>query len=295
MKKILFIVVIGVLGYTFLLKDKGPFTEAVNLNGDAQAMLLLDVESGKVLYEKNSKEALPIASMSKMMTQYIVLNAVKNGALSWESTYEPSNYVQQMTAQSGAVKLGMTTGSLYTLKELFTAMTVNSSNDAAIALAEMVSGSEDAFVELMNQQAKHFGLKKTTFFNASGLDGDYVGKSVEETNVASARDVATIAQKLIEKHPEILDYTQMTDFTTSAGTQLWNTNLMLPGMPQAFGGIDGLKTGYTGLAGACFASTGVFNGKRVISIVMDVQADGEDTTNPRFQLTQELIERFVLE
>ena len=80
-KKILFIVVIGVLGYTFLLKDKGPFTEAVNLNGDAQAMLLLDVESGKVLYEKNSKEALPIASMSKMMTQYIVLNAVKNGAL----------------------------------------------------------------------------------------------------------------------------------------------------------------------------------------------------------------------
>ena len=199
-----------------------------------------------------------------------------------------------MTAQSGAVKLGMTTGNLYTLKELFTAMTVNSANDAAIALAEMVSGSEDAFVELMNQQAKHFGLKKTTFFNASGLDGDYVGKSAEETNVASARDVATIAQKLIEKHPEILDYTQMTDFTTSAGTRLWNTNLMLPGMPQAFAGIDGLKTGYTGLAGACFASTGVFNGKRVISIVMDVQADGEDTTNPRFQLTQELIERFVL-
>ena len=77
MKKLLFKVVIGVLGYTFLLKDKGPFTEAVNLNVDAQAMILLVVESGKVLYEKNSKEALPIASMSKMMTQYIVLNAVK--------------------------------------------------------------------------------------------------------------------------------------------------------------------------------------------------------------------------
>lgn len=294
MKKFLFIVVIGVLGFTFLLKDKNLFTEVVNLNVDAQAIILIDAKSGKILYEKHSKEALPIASMSKMMTQYIVLNAIENGTLTWESTYEPSDYVQQMTALAGAVKLGMTTGDLYTVRELFTAMTVNSSNDAAIALAEMVGGSEDDFVALMNHQANSFGLKKTTFFNASGLDGDYVGKSAEETNVASARDVATIAQKLIEKYPEILEYTQMTDFRTSAGTQLWNTNLMLQGMPQAYVGIDGLKTGYTDLAGSCFASTGVFNGKRVISVVMDVQADGKDTTHPRFELTQELIERFVV-
>lgn len=277
-----------------MLKDKPSFTENVDLSVDAKAMVLIDAENGKVLYEKNSKEALPIASMSKMMTQYIVLNAIKNGGLTWESNYEPSAYVQQMAAHSGAVTLGMTSGNHYTVKELFAAMTVNSSNDAAVALAEMVSGSEEAFVELMNEQAKLFGLDKTTFFNASGLDGDYIGKSADETNIASARDVAKISQKLIEKHPEVLEFAQLTDFRTNAGIQLWNTNLMLPGMPQAFFGIDGLKTGYTDLAGSCFASTGVFDGKRVISVVMDVDAGGEDITNPRFQLTAELIEQFVL-
>ncbi|MDS9471932.1 D-alanyl-D-alanine carboxypeptidase family protein [Sporosarcina pasteurii] len=295
MKKLLFLVLITVLGATFIVKDKPFFTENVTLNVDAKAMILIDAESGKVLYEKNSKEALPIASMSKMMTQYIVLNAIKNGTLTWEDTYEPSEYVQQMTAQSGAVKLGMTPGNLYTVKELFTAMTVNSSNDAAVALAEMVSGSEEAFVTLMNQQAKSFGLKKTSFFNASGLDGDYIGKSADETNIASAWDVARIAQKLIERHPEVFDFTKMTDFRTSAGIQLWSTNLMLPGMPLAMAGVDGLKTGYTDLAGSCFASTGIFDGKRVISVVMGVDEKGSDTTNPRFQLTEELIEHFVLE
>lgn len=294
MKKLLFIIMISVLSVTFMLKDKTPFTKAVDLNIEAQAIILIDAESGKVIYEKNSKEALPIASMSKMMTQYIVLNTIKNGGLTWESTYELSEHVQQTTEQSGAVKLGMMPGNLYSVKELFTAMTVNSSNDAAVALAEMVSGSEDSFVELMNQQAKHFGLKKTTFFNASGLDGNYIGKRADETNLASARDVSIIAQKLIEKHPEILEYTKMTDFTTNAGTQLWSTNLMLPGMPLALAGMDGLKTGYTGLAGPCFTSTGIFNDKRVISVVMNVEVDGEDKTNPKFALTQELIERFVV-
>ena len=294
MKKFLFIIMIGILGATFILKGEAPFTKAVDLNIEAQAIILIDAESGKVMYEKNSKEALPIASMSKMMTQYIVLNAIENGGLTWESTYALSEHVQQTTEQSGAVKLGMTPGNLYSVKELFTAMTVNSSNDAAVALAEMVSGSEDSFVELMNQQAKSFGLKKTSFFNASGLDGDYIGKRADETNLASARDVSIIAQKLIEKHPEILEYTQMTDFTTNAGTQLWSTNLMLPGMPQALAGMDGLKTGYTDLAGPCFTSTGIFNDKRVISVVMNVEVVGEDKTNPKFALTKELIERFMM-
>ena len=214
--------------------------------------------------------------------------------LSWENTYKPSEAIQQIAGQSAAVKLGMTAGNAYTLKELFTAMTVNSANDAAMALAEMVSGTEEAFVELMNKQAKSFGLKETTFFNASGLDGDYIGKGYEQTNHASARDVSVIAQKLIAKHPEVLDFTKLTSFKTGNGTTLWSTNLMLAGMPQALAGIDGLKTGFTDQAGSCFASTGVFDGRRIISVVMDVEADGGDTTTPRFDLTRELIERFVL-
>ncbi|MBO0587173.1 D-alanyl-D-alanine carboxypeptidase family protein [Sporosarcina sp. E16_8] len=294
MKKLIFILVIIILSVTVVIKNKEKTFEKVDLTIAAKAVILIDADTGKVIYEKNSAEPLPIASMSKLMTQYIVLNAVKSGNLSWGDTYKPSEALHQITGQSAAVKLGMTAGHSYTLQELFTAMTVNSANDAAMALAEMVSGTEDAFVDLMNKQAQSFGLKKTTFFNASGLDGDYIGKGYEQTNHASARDVSVIAQKLIAKHPEVLDYTKLPSFKAGNGTMLWSTNLMLEGMPQALAGIDGLKTGYTDQAGSCFASTGVFEGRRIISVVMNVDADGGDTTTPRFDLTRELIEKFVL-
>lgn len=294
MKKLGFIIVICALSLTFVLKDKQLISESVDMDSSAKATILLEAEMGKVLYEDNSKQPLPIASMSKLMTQYVVLNAMDNGALTWESTYQPSEYVQQMVQQAGAVKLGLVTGNSYTVEELFIAMTVSSANDAAMALAEMVSGTEEAFVELMNKQANSFGLKETTFYNASGLDGDYVGKEQDETNLSSARDIATIAQQLLAKYPEVLDIASMTDYTTSEGTRLWSTNLMLPGMPQAFPGIDGLKTGYTDQAGSCFVSTGIFDGRRIITVVIDVEAGGNDTTNPRFELTKELIERYVM-
>ena len=290
MKKLIFIILIIVLGLTFVLKEEKPADFSV----DAKAIILIDAESGKVIYKENSKEALPIASMSKLMTQYLVLDAIKNGELSWESTYEPSEYVQQILGQAAFVKLGMTRGTSYSVRELFTAMTVNSANEAPIALAEIVSGSEEAFAKLMNEQAESFGLKESIFFNASGLDGNYIGKGSEKTNRASARDVAVIAQQLIVEHPELRDFTKLTSFQTTAGTTLWNTNLMLEGMPQALSGIDGLKTGFTDQAGSCFTSTGVFDGRRVISVVIDVEPDGKDTINPKFELTRELIERFVL-
>ncbi len=277
------------------MNNKEETFEKVDLTITAKAIILIDADTGKVIYEENSKEALPIASMSKLMTEYLVLNAIKSGTLSWDSTYEPSETIQQIAGKSAAAKLGMTPGNSYTVRELFTAMTVNSANDAAMALAEVVSGTEEVFVDLMNKQANIFNLKETTFFNASGLDGDYIGKGYEQTNHASAQDVAVIAQKLIAKHPEVLDFTKMTSFKTGNGTTLWSTNLMLAGMPQALPGIDGLKTGFTDQAGSCFASTGVFDGRRIISVVMDVEADDGDTTIPRFELTRELIEQFVLD
>lgn len=294
MKKLLLIIIVCALGIMIMLKEKGPTWDAVSLNVAAKSVLLMEAETGKVLYEENSKEALPIASMSKMMTQYLVLNAIESGALSWESTYEPSEYVQQAFESSAIVKLGLSAGNTYTIKELFTAMTVISANDAAVALAEMVAGTEEAFVGLMNEQAKAFKLKKTTFYNATGLDGNYIGKAVDETNLSTAHDVAIIAQKLIEKHPTVLDFSKITDFAASNGNRLWSTNLMLPGMPDAMSGIDGLKTGFTDEAGPCFASTGVFEGRRIISVVINVEADGTDTVHPKFQLTRELFERFVL-
>lgn len=284
MKKRVLILLAVVGAALFFLNDKTSKKEAVPLSYDAKAAIVMN-ESGKVLYEKNSKQALPIASMSKLMTQYIILEALANNDLSWDDKYEPS--AEAMNQDRYAVKLGMDTNSTYTARELFTAMTVISANDATIALAEMVSGSEEAFVVEMNKRAKQLGLKNTHFVNATGLDAD-------ETNQATARDVAAIARTVLNEHPEILEFTRMTDFTTEEGVKRWSTNLMLPGMPEAMPGLDGLKTGYTEIAESCFASTGIFNGERIITVVIGVEADGKDTTTPRFDLTRELIDSYVL-
>ena len=281
MKKLLTILLFAGLAVLLVM----PKNEAVSLTQNAKAAIILNASTGKIIYEDNSKAALPIASLSKMMTQYIVLDAIADGRISWDSLYTPSTAALNQPAN--AVKLDMQSGNTYTVTELFTAMTVISANDAAIALAEVVSGSEELFVKEMNNYAKKIGLDKTYFINATGLDAD-------ESNLASARDVAAIGSVLVDEHPEVLQFTSLTDFTTGAGVKRWSTNLMLPGMPEEMKGMDGLKTGYTELAESCFASTGVYNGDRIITVVIGVPAEGDDTIKPRFELTRELIDRYVL-
>lgn len=295
LKKWGLILLILVGSVTLIVEKKVTFTkEAVTLSVPAKAVLVMEADSGNVLYEENGSKPLPIASMTKLMTQYLVLNALESGRLSWDSLYAPSEYVLQMAGSSGAVKLGLEAGVEYSVHELFTAMTVISANDAAVALAEMVAGTEEAFVGMMNTQAQAFGLQETAFYNATGLDGEYIGRSAGETNHSSARDVGVIAKELIARHPAVLEYTKIQNFTTQQGVDMWSTNLMLEGMPQELPGIDGLKTGYTEAAGSCFASTGVFDGRRVISVVIGVEALEQDTIHPRFELTRELMDRFVL-
>lgn len=293
MKKLLLVfILIGGIYFTFSKWDDHQLVQE-NWSVSAKAMILLDAETDKVLYKNNSSEPLPIASMTKLMTQYIVLNSIKSGALSWDTVYQPSASVLNMNALTSASKIGMTADQTYTVRELFTAMSVISANDAAIALAELVGGTEDQFVSIMNKQANALKLKNTSFYNSSGLDGSYLGRSEDETNLASAYDVALLAQKLIKKHPEILEFTKMQSFTSKKNVKMWNTNLLLFGMPLQMAGIDGLKTGYTDAAGSCFAGTGVFNGKRVISVVIGVEDVDGDSSEPRFTLTRELIERFT--
>lgn len=285
MKKILAILLIAAMSFFFLIKDKDARKEADPLYTEAKAAIVMEADSGKILYEQNAKETLPIASMSKLMTQYIVLEAIADGRLSWDSLYNPSRAALNQSRH--AVILGMDKHKTYNVRDLFAAMTVTSANDAAVALAEMVSGTEKDFVLEMNRKAKQFGLRDTHFINATGLDE-------EETNRATARDVAAIANELLKVYPEVLEFTRMTDFTTSEGTRLWSTNLMLPGMPQAMSGMEGLKTGYTEEAGPCFASTGIYEGKRIITVVIGVEQEGSNTSTPRFELTRDLIDRYVL-
>lgn len=254
---------------------------------EAKAIVLLDADSGKILYEKNGTAPLPIASLTKLMTQYLALNAIQNGSMSWNTFYTPSVEALKVANYSQAVTMGMSAGKQYAVQELFESMTVTSANDAAIAVAELVSGTESSFVELMNKQAKAIGLKETQFYNATGLDG----AAPAATNRASARDVAMLAKSLLEKHSNVLDYTMIPYVLTADSAKHWNTNLMLEGMPYALPGIDGLKTGFTHSAGYCFVGTGMFDGRRLISVVLGV--DPQDSPEARFVLTRDVIEFFA--
>lgn len=293
MKKIVIALLVS-FGIHFIVSQwNDARLHAGNWSISADAMILLDADTGDVLYEKNSKKSLPIASMTKLMTQYIVLNTIKNGTLTWDTVYQPSANVVQLANYASASKLGIKANQNYTVRELFTAMTVISANDAALALAELVAGSEEQFVSIMNEQAKVFKMKQTTFYNPHGLDGGYLGRSEAHTNMASAHDMAILGDRLIQKHPDVLDFAKLQSFTSRQGTKMWTTNLLLPGMRIGMAGMDGLKTGYTDAAGPCFAGTGVFNGRRVISVVMGVEEVDGDRIYPRFTLTRELVERFA--
>lgn len=251
----------------------------------ARAAILIDAGTGEVLLQHNADEALPPASMSKMMTELLVLDRVHGGELRWMDIVLASGYA---AAVPGA-RMGIAEGDALTVRELFDAMTVHSANDAAVALAEHVAGTEARFVELMNERAKRIGMSEATVFgNASGLSGRDIagipGASHERDTVMTARDTARLAGHLIGKYPEVLEVSSRSSVKVStSGRALAATNLMLDDKPFAYPGNDGLKTGYTPDAGYCFTGTVKRDGKRLISVVM-----GTDTPESRFVETTKL-------
>jgi len=253
---------------------------------DSRAAFMLDMGSGAVLYAKNSDAALPPASMSKMMTELIVLDAVNEGQLSWGDKVTASKYAADVIGS----QIGFSEGERFTVRELFEAMTVSSANDAAVALAEFTAGSEKKFVELMNKKAAAIGLSEATVFgNATGLAvNDLRGHkeaAAEHETLMSARDTAMLAAYLLGKYPEVIEVTSRSSVKlASNGQQMASTNLMLSGMPFSYSGNDGLKTGYTTGAGYCFTGTAKRDGKRLITVVM-----GAETPEMRFAETEFLL------
>lgn len=251
----------------------------------AKSAILVDAGTGEVLFEQNADEPLPPASMSKMMTELLVLDRIHSGEISWRDTVRASGYA---AAVPGA-RMGLAEGDTLTVRELFDAMTIHSANDAAVALAEHVGGTEAAFVELMNERAKRIGMSdETVFGNASGLSAQDIarlaGASHTRDTVMTARDTARLAGHLIGKYPEVLEVASRGSVQVStSGQALAATNLMLDNKPFAYPGNDGLKTGYTPDAGYCFTGTVKRDGKRLISVVM-----GTDTSESRFVETTKL-------
>ncbi|MBA4541948.1 D-alanyl-D-alanine carboxypeptidase [Thermoactinomyces daqus] len=250
---------------------------AAGMKPDVQAKsyILIDFQSGEILDEKNAEVPYPPASMTKMMTVFVVLDQIKSGKIHWDDLVTISPRV----AAINEAQINLTPGEKITVRELFIAALVESANDAAVALAEYVGGTEENFVAMMNQKAKELGMNHTHFNCASGLDFRLYPDppKVSGPNVMSAHDTAILATKLIQTYPEILKTTSIPYYTFFIGTKkqlkVTNWDLMLPGLKYSYPGVDGLKTGHTNTAGYCFTGTAQRGDLRLISVVMGTRSD----------------------
>ncbi|WP_425593850.1 serine hydrolase [Metabacillus indicus] len=299
-KCLLSVFLAAVLAVTAVLPGAGAkAAENDPVGVNAKGAILVEASTGKILYGKNADELLPIASMAKIMTEYLVLEAVNEGKIKWDQTYTPSDYVYRISQNRSLSNVPLRKDGTYNVKELFEAMSIYSANGAAIGLAEIVAGSESNFVKLMNEKAKDLGLKNYEFVNSTGLDnGDLIGQHPEGTsadaeNKMSARDMALLSQKLINEYPEVLETASIPRKTFREGTddaiKMDNWNWMLQGLLFETEGVDGLKTGSTKSAGSSFTATAERNDMRVITVVLNAQgSDGLHT--PRFKETKKMID-----
>jgi D-alanyl-D-alanine carboxypeptidase (penicillin-binding protein 5/6) len=271
---------------------------AFKINGDSA--ILVDGKTGQVLFEQNADSMLGIASMSKMMTEYILLNAIKEGKVKWDQEYTVSDTVYKISQNKTLSNVPLRRDGKYKVKELYDAMAIYSANGATIALAEVLAGTEANFVKMMNDTANKLGLKDYKFVNSTGLSNkDYNGMqptgSAEDENLMSARSVATLAFHLINDFPEVLKTASTPTMMFRGGTtdqiKMDNWNWMLPSLVYSYQGMDGLKTGHTDLAGNCFTGTAMRDGKRYITVVQNAkEANGQSTYKARFDETRKMMD-----
>jgi D-alanyl-D-alanine carboxypeptidase (penicillin-binding protein 5/6) len=278
-----------------LFPNSGVSAETDILDIQAHSAILVDGKTGQILYEKESDLALPTASMTKMMTEYLVLEAVNQGKISWDQETGISEYVYKISQNNNLSNVPLRSDYKYTVKELYESMAIYSANGATIALSELVAGTETNFVKMMNDKAKELGLENYKFVNTTGLNNkDLLGMHPEgtganEENLMSAKDTARLAFHLINDYPEVLETAKVPKKMFREGTddeiQMDNWNWMLPSLVYGYEGVDGLKTGSTDLAGYCFTGTALKNGTRLISVVMKT-----DSYKARFDETRKLFD-----
>lgn len=262
-----------------------------NLALQVRSAILVEASTGKVLYEINGKEAFAPASMTKMMTEYLILDAIRKGKLKWEDQATANDYVFFMGKYGGS-RVFINKGEKRTVKELFSAMAIYSANDATVMLAQLLAGSETAFVQMMNEKAKEFGMKNTHFVTSSGYPEDLLKEyrpQIEGKQLMSAEDAAILGMRLIHDHPEVTQFTSVPTAKFRQGEKdeisMRNWNLLLPGLKYAYEGADGLKTGHTTEAKWSFTATAKRGNMRLIAVVM-----GAETEDKRFQETMKLLD-----
>lgn len=261
MRKILLIVLLTILSFDVLKAD--------NLSGidiKSESGIIMEASTGKILFDKNMDEQKSPASMTKIMTMLLTVEAIESGKISLDDEVNISANASKM----GGSQVYLEENSTATVEMLLKSIAIGSANDASVAVAEKIGGTESNFVNMMNKRAKELGAVNTTFKNPHGLD--------EEGHLTTAHDLALIARELI-KHEEILKLTSTyeTTITHKNGKSLWlvNTNKLI----KFYNGLDGLKTGFTDNAGYCLTGTMLRNDMRLITVTMKAPTKEDRNTD----------------
>lgn len=268
MKKFIIYLIIA----SFLIINIPVVKAEETLVSNGKAGLLMEVNSGEILFEKNKDSQLAVASMTKMVGLIIIMEKLESGEISLDEIVTASKNASGM----GGSQIYLETGEKMSVRDLIKGITMASANDATVAMAEKIAGSEEKFVEMMNAKVKELGLKNTHFVNSTGLD--------EDGHYSSAYDMAMIAKELLS-HEQILDFTSVYEdyLRVDTSNKFWlvNTNKLV----RLYDGADGLKTGFTDNAGYCMAVTAKRDGMRLIAIVL-----GENIGSVRNEETSELLD-----
>ena len=257
-----------------MLQTLIPAGQAAELKVEGKSALLMDVATGTVLYESNAHEKLAPASVTKVMTMLLIMEAVDSGKISLEDTVTAS----ETAAAKGGSQIFLKAGETMTVRDMLKAIAVSSANDCACAMAEHLAGSEEAFVAAMNKRAEELGMADTHFVNCTGLDD-----GPEAANHrTSAHDIALMSKELLGNHPKIKEFTTIWMDTVRNGTfGLSNTNKLI----RFYTGATGLKTGFTSGAGYCLSASAVREGMELVAVVM-----GAETAKGRNNACKQLLD-----
>lgn len=252
-----------------------PFTaKAAPLEVDAKSAVLMEVATGTILYEQNVHEALAPASVTKVMTMLLIMEAIDSGKIGWHDTVTAS----EAAASKGGSQVFLKAGETMSVEEMVKSIAVSSANDCACAMAEHLCGSEAAFVDAMNRRAEELGMENTHFVNCTGLD-DGADAASHKT---SAHDIALMSRELLQKHPDIKKHTTVwMDTIRNGAFGLSNTNKLV----RFYSGCTGLKTGFTQSAGYCLSASAQRDGMELVAVVM-----GCETSQKRFSACKSMLD-----
>nr|WP_162852895.1 serine hydrolase [Ligilactobacillus salivarius] len=261
------------------------------LDLEAKSAIAVDAKTGQIIYAKDDKQTYPVASMSKLLTAYILLQAIHEGKITWKTKVTPTATEVDISNNTELTNVPLQEGHSYTIRQLYQAMLVGSANAATMLIGNAISGTQTKFIDKMRETAKSLRITDAKIYSANGLTAKYLGNEIypntdeNAENEFSVRDMAIISQKLIKEYPEILETTKLTkiDFNDNGEiTTVNNTNELLQDDSNL--GIDGLKTGTSDAAGYCFASTTNKDGHRIITILA-----GAKDNDARFDQTKNLL------